>query len=108
MEESGQVPRIGRIRTSTEKHSRRVPENGRIFVSIENWENPGEYREKVESMRVSKNFLGEYRKESNLCQYPKMEESGRVPRKGIISASTEKYSRREPERGRICVSTENW
>ena len=43
-----------RIRVSIEKLSRRVPEMGRICVSTEKWENPGEYREKVESLRVSK------------------------------------------------------
>ena len=52
----------GRIPTSIEKLSRRVPENDRICMSTEKWWNPGEYREKVESVRVSKNCLGEYRK----------------------------------------------
>ena len=56
MAESGRVPEKGRISASIEKLSRRVTEKGRICVSIENWQNPGEYREKLESVRVSKNF----------------------------------------------------
>ena len=59
MVESGRVPRKDRIRASIEKLSRRVTEKGRICVSIEKWQNPDEYREKVESVRVSKNFPGE-------------------------------------------------
>ena len=65
------VPEKGRIRVSTKKLSGRVPKNGIISVSTEKWLNPGEYRErvesgdyqeKVESVRVSKNCLGEYPK----------------------------------------------
>ena len=59
MVESGRVPAKGRIRASIEKLSRRVTEKGQIFVSIEKWQNPGEYREKLEYVRVSKNFPGE-------------------------------------------------
>ena len=59
MVESRRVPGIGRICTSIEKLSQRVPEKGRICVSAEKWQNPGEYREKVESVRVSKNSLDE-------------------------------------------------
>ena len=55
--------------------------------------------EKVESMRVPKNYLDEYRK---------MVESGRVPGKSRIRASTEKLSERVSEKGRISVSTEKW
>ena len=62
MEESGRVPGKRRIRASIEKISRRVLEKGRIYVSNENWSNPGEYLENVESLQVSKNFLVEYRK----------------------------------------------
>ena len=62
MVESGRVPRKGRILASIEKLSKRVPEKGRICLSTEKWQNPGEYREKVESIRVSKNFLDKYRK----------------------------------------------
>ena len=44
----------------------------------------GEYQEKVESVRVSKNFSNEYRK---------MVELVRVPGKGRIRASIEKLFR---------------
>ena len=37
-----------------------------------------------------------------------MVESGRVPAKGRFRGSIEKLSRREPEKGRISVSTEKW
>ena len=59
MAEFGRVPGKGTFRARIEKLSRRVPEKGRICVSIEKWQNPAEYREKVESVRVSKNFPGE-------------------------------------------------
>ena len=62
MVESGRVSGKGRIRASIEKLSRRVAEKGRICVSTEKWWTLGEYREKVESQRVSKNYPGEYRK----------------------------------------------
>ena len=62
MTESGTVPGKGRIRASIEKLSRRVLEKGRIYVSNEYWSNLGEYLEKVESVRVSKNIPVEYRK----------------------------------------------
>ena len=62
MVEFGRVPGKGRIRASIEKLSREVPKKGRIYVSTEKWWNPGEYREKEESLRVSKNSHGEYRK----------------------------------------------
>ena len=62
MVESGRVRGKDRIRASVEKLSRRVTEKGRICVSIEKWQNPGEYFEKVESVRVSKNLPDEYRK----------------------------------------------
>ena len=62
MVESGRVPGKGRIRASIEKLSGRVLKDGRIIVSIGKWSNLGEYREKVEFVRVSKNFPGEYRK----------------------------------------------
>ena len=51
-----------RIRASIEKLLGRVPEKGPISVRIEKWKNPAEYQEKLESMRVSKNCWGEYRK----------------------------------------------
>ena len=62
MAESGRVPGKGRIRASIEKLSRQVLEKGRIYVSNENWSNLGEYLEKVESVRVSKNIPVEYQK----------------------------------------------
>ena len=60
--ESGRVAGKGRIGTSIEKLSQRVPEKGRIYVSTEKWYNPGKYREKVESVRVLKNCPREYQK----------------------------------------------
>ena len=62
MIESGLVPGKGRIHSSIKKLSQRVPEKGRICVSTEKWYNMGEYREKVESVRVSKTFPDEYQK----------------------------------------------
>ena len=62
MVESGRVPGIGRICAIIEKVSRRVPENGRMSMSTEKWKNPGEYREIVESVRVSKKCPDEYEK----------------------------------------------
>ena len=38
----------------------RAPEKGRICVTSEKWWNLGEYREKLESMRVSKKCPDEY------------------------------------------------
>ena len=52
MVECERVPGKGKIRASTEKLSGRVPKNGRINVSTEKLLNPGEYLEKVESVRV--------------------------------------------------------
>ena len=62
MVESGRVQGKGRIRSSTEKLSGRVPKNNRISVSTGKLENPGEYWEKVESVRVPKNCSDEYLK----------------------------------------------
>ena len=58
--ESGRLPGKGRIRTSTQKLSGRVLKNGTISVSTGKLLNPGEYREKVESVRVSENCHDEY------------------------------------------------
>ena len=58
-------------------------------------------------MRVSKNCPGEYRKGSNLFEYRKMVDSGRVPGKGRIRAITEKESKPVSKNGRISVRTEN-
>ena len=85
---------------------RSVPGNGRISVNTEKWYHPSHYREKVESVRVTKNCLGEYRKRSNLCEYRKMAYFGSVPGKGRIRASVKKLSRGVREKGRIFVSTE--
>ena len=60
--ESGRVPGKGRIRASTEKLFGRVPKNGRISVSIGKLWNHSEYWEKIESVRVPKNYPDEYRK----------------------------------------------
>ena len=62
MVESGRVPGKGRIHTSSEKVSGRVSDEGTISVSTQKRYNPGEYREKVESERVSNNCLDDYRK----------------------------------------------
>ena len=75
MVESGRVPGKGRIRTSIEKLSGGVPEKGRICVSTEKWWNRGEYREKVESVQVSKNCLREYQKNVESMWVPK---NGRI------------------------------
>ena len=81
MVESGRVPGKGRINASSEKLSGRVPKNGRISVSTGKWLNPGEYLEKVESVRGLKNCSDEYRR---------MVESVSVPENGTILASIEK------------------
>ena len=60
--ESGFVTEKGRIRASIEKLLGRVPEDGAISVRTEKWSNSGEYREKLEFVRVSKNCSDEYRK----------------------------------------------
>ena len=62
MVESGRVPVKGRNNASTEKLFGRVLESGRISVSAEKWWNSGEYREKLESVRVPKNYPDEYLK----------------------------------------------
>ena len=88
--------------------SERVPKNGRIGLSIEKWSNPGDYREKVESLRVSKNCPVEYRKRVESMLVPK---NGRIRAstgKGRIPASIEKLFEREPKNGTISVSTGKW
>ena len=62
MAESGSVPGKGIIRTIVEKLSRGVPEKGRLCGSTVKWHLPGQYREKVESVQVSKSGPGEYQK----------------------------------------------
>ena len=62
MVESGRVPGKGRIHAPVEKLFGRVSEKGRISVSTGIWLNPGEYREKVESVPLLKNCPDEHRK----------------------------------------------
>ena len=81
MVESGRVLGKGRIGASTEKHSRRVPEKVRISVSTKKLWNLGEYLEKIEYVRVSKNCPDEYVKRVELMS---------VPENGRIRASTTK------------------
>ena len=81
MVEFGQVSGKGRIPASIEKLSQRVSKNGRISVSTRKCENLGVYREKVESVRVTKSCPHEYRKRV---------ESVGVPKNGRIRASTGK------------------
>ena len=57
---------------------------------------------------IEKTILTSTGKGSNECDNPKMVESGLVPAKGTICASIEKVSRRVPEKGRMSVSTEKW
>ena len=66
MEEFDRVLGKGRIRAINKKISRRVLKNCRISVSTGKWWNPGEYREKVESVRVPKNCSEEVRKMAEL------------------------------------------
>ena len=60
--ESGGVSGKSEIRASTGKLSLRVRKNDIIGVSTEKLLNPGEYREKVESVRVPENCPYEYGK----------------------------------------------
>ena len=77
MIESGRGSGKGRVRTSIEKLSQRVPKNC-----------PKEYRKIVESGSVQKII-----------------ESGRVQGKGRIRAISEKLSEPAPKNGRILAST---
>ena len=70
--------------------SERVPGKGRIRTSIE------------------KTVSANTEKRSNVCVYRKVVESRRVPGQCIIHAIIEKVSRRVPEKGQISVSTEKW
>ena len=81
MVESERVPRKGRFRASTKKLSGQVLDKDRMSISNQKWLNPGEYREKVEYVRVPKNCPDEY-----LSRV----ESVSVPRNGRIRASTGK------------------
>ena len=75
MAESGSVPGKGIIRTSVEKLSRGVLEKGRLCGSTVKWHHPGQYREKVESLQVSKIYPGKYRKTVKSVGTPK---NGRI------------------------------
>ena len=84
------VPKNGRIRASTRKNRIRaciekligwVSGKGPINVITYKWHNPGEYQEKIESVRVSKNCSGEYWERV---------QSMWVPKNGIIRVSTKK------------------
>ena len=70
--------------------SGRVSEKGKIWASIEK--------------TVSDNT----ETGSNECEYRKIIESKRVSGKGRIRASIEKVCLRVPQKGRISVSTEKW
>ena len=75
MVESGRVSGKGRICTTIEKLSGRVSEKGTISVSTGNWQNSGEYWEKVEFVPLPRNCLDEYRKNVDLVGVP---ENGRI------------------------------
>ena len=81
MVESVRVLGKCRIGARTQIFSRRVPEKGRISVSTKKLYNPSEYGEKVEAVRVLRNFHDEYLKSI---------ESVSVPENGRIRASTRK------------------
>ena len=97
MVQSGRISGKGRIRASIEKLFGLVPKKGPINVSTEKWKNPGEYQEKVESVRASKNYPSGYRKRVDLVS---------VLKNGRIRESIEKQSGRVLEKGRISVCTE--
>ena len=108
MVESGIVPGKNRILTSIEKLSRRVSEKGRICVRTKKWYNMNEYQEKVEFLRVSKHYPGEYRKRVESVWVPKTDGIRASTGKGRIPTSIEKLSRRVPEKGRIYLNNEKW
>ena len=81
MIDSGRVPGKARIHVITEKLSEPVPENGRIWVSTGKRENLGEYREKIEYVRLPKTIR---------TSIGKIVESGSVPENDRIRASTGK------------------
>ena len=71
MVEPGWVPGKDRIRAIIEKLSGRVREKGWINVSTVKRKNPGEYREILESVRVSKKCPDEYEKMVESVWVPK-------------------------------------
>ena len=123
MVESGRVPGKGRIRASIEKLSRQLSKKGGTCVSTEKWQNPNQYREKVESVQLSKNCPGEYRKRVESVWVPKndrfRESTGKrqnpcdywntvpeITRKGSNLCEYQKMEESGlfPEKGRIRVS----
>ena len=77
----------GGIRARTEKLSGPVRKNGRIIKSARKLLNPGDYQQKVESVRVPKICPDQYAKMVDQCEHQKIVESGRVLGKGGIRAS---------------------
>ena len=57
---------------------------------------------------ILKTVLTSTGKGLNECENQKIVESGRVPGKRTMCASIEKRCLRVPEKGRISVSTEKW
>ena len=55
MAEFGGLSGSGRIRASIEKVTDRVSENSVIRVNLDKWQNPGDYWDQAESVRVRKN-----------------------------------------------------
>ena len=81
MEESWWVPLKSIIRASIGKLFEWVPKRGPINMCTEKWKNPGEYQEKVESVRVSKNCSSGYQKRvQSMC----------APKNGRIRVTTKK------------------
>ena len=62
MVQSRGVPAKDGIRANTDKLSGPARKNGRISVTTEKLFNPGEYRQKMESVRVPKNCPDQYGK----------------------------------------------
>ena len=87
--ESSRVPAKGGIRASAKKLSGPVRKNGRISVSTGKLLNPGEYWQKVASCEYRKTVRTSTEKWLNQCEFRKIVESGRVPGKAGIRASTE-------------------
>ena len=97
--ESRRVRAKDGIRASTKKHSGPVRKNGRMCVSTGTLLNPGEYRQKVESVLVPKNCLDQFRK---------MVESVWVPEHCWIRATTGKRWNSCEYRITVRTSTEKW
>ena len=74
--EFGRVQEKDGIRASAENLSGPVRKNGRISVSTGKLLNPGEYQQKVESVRVPKNCPDQFEKMVESVSVPKIVESG--------------------------------